>query len=156
MYNLFACILAGELRFFIQTPFYIQWGFRKNVLLLSTSGFSLKTQQKFAADPVIYIPDETIYVSENGLAEIRAVVYSSSDSITVAWYHEGLRINAATDTRYSVSAQGLTVHILTVTRVETALLGRYEAVVTAGGKNRSDTVQLAFFGEKRHPVRSRS
>jgi hypothetical protein len=98
---------------------------------------------------VIYISDETIYVTANGPAEIRAAVYSSSDSsFTVAWYHEGLRINAATDTRYSVSAQGLTVHILTVTRVETALLGRYEAVVTAGGRNRSDTVQLAFFGEK--------
>ena len=102
----------------------------------------------FAADPVIYIPDESIYAPENSRTQIRATVYSSDlNSLTVLWYHEGTLIDTASNPRYSVSAEGMSLHILNIARVEVALLGRYMAVVTVGNMNRTDVVQLAFPGK---------
>ena len=102
----------------------------------------------FAADPVIYIPDETIYAPENSGTQIRATVYSSDlNSLTVLWYHESTLIDTISDPRYSVSAEGMNLHILNIARVELAVLGRYMAVVTAGNMNRTDVVQLAFPGK---------
>ena len=75
--------------------------------------------------------------------------------MAIAWYHEGSLINPATDSRYSVSQEeGL--YTLTVIRVVTGLLGRYVAVVTAGGRNSNDSVRLAFPGEKQCAVVARA
>lgn len=100
------------------------------------------------ADPVIYIPEETIYAPENSRVQIRATVYSSDlNSLVVTWYHEGNLIDIASNSRYFLNTEGrMNLHVLVITRVEMALLGRYKAVVTAGNRNHTDIVQLAFPG----------
>jgi hypothetical protein len=68
----------------------------------------------------------------------------------VAWYHEGRFIDVTSDTRYTVISQGFYLYIstLTITRLEAALLGRYDVMLTVGNVNHSDTVQLEFASEK--------
>ena len=65
----------------------------------------------------------------------------------VAWNHDGSLINTDRDSRYSVNIQEMNLYILNIPRVEVAVLGMYQAVVTAGNSDHSDTVLLAFPGK---------
>jgi hypothetical protein len=99
---------------------------------------------------MISIPEEIIFVPNNGLAEIRASVRSSSPT-SLLWYHQGRLINATvenTDPRFFFNVQGMSTYVLTITRFEADLLGKYEAVVSARGMRRSDSVELALACEK--------
>ena len=99
------------------------------------------------ADPAVFITEEIVFAAENSSAEISATVFTSDlNSLVIEWYHEGTLIDAASDPRYSVSAEGMSLHILNIARVEAALLGRYQVVVSTGDRNQSDAVELAFPG----------
>jgi len=100
-----------------------------------------------AADPVVFITEEIIYALEGSAVEIRAAVSSSDlNSLVVEWYHEGSLINVASDSRYSLRTEGMGLRILSIASVGTDTLGRYEAVITIGNRNQTDTVLLAFPG----------
>ncbi len=77
---------------------------------------------------------------------IRATVYNSDlNSLVIEWYYEGSLITTS-DPGYSVSAEGMSLHTLSIASVGVDTLGTYQAVVTVGDRNHSDTVRLALTG----------
>jgi hypothetical protein len=100
-----------------------------------------------AADPDVSINEDIIYATINSSANISAVVLSLDIQNTIIqWFHEGSLIDTAGDPLYTVSTQG-SLYTLTIARVEAALQGNYEVVVTNGNKNQNDSVLLAFPGK---------
>ena len=102
----------------------------------------------YAADPAVFIADETIYTAAGRSVNISATVYSSAQNgPAVEWRHEDSPINTTNDTHYSETTMGTSVYILTITNITVDVLGRYTAVVTVGEDTQSDSVQLAFPGK---------
>ena len=102
----------------------------------------------YAADPAVFIADETIYTAAGRSVNISATVYSSTQNgPAVEWRHEDSPINTTNDTHYSETTMGTSVYILTITNITVDVLGRYTAVVTVGEDTQSDSVQLAFPGK---------
>ena len=80
-------------------------------------------------------------------AEIRATVFSSNlNGLVLRWFYEGSLLDPDSNPRYSLSMEGSSLYVLTVASVGADTLGRYQAMITVGGRNKSDTVQLALPG----------
>ena len=101
----------------------------------------------YAADPAVFIDDETVYTAAGSSAQISATVYSSTQNgLVVEWRHEDSPISTTNDPHYSQTTMGTSVYILTITNVTVDVLGSYTAVVTVGEDTQSYSVQLAFHG----------
>ena len=97
-------------------------------------------------DPAIFIAEETLYAARGSTKQITAIVYSSGGSASqVDWYFQGMRLDPTSNPRYSVE-ENEDVHSLSVMNVDSDVLGQYSAVVTANGRNATDTVQLSLPG----------
>ena len=73
------------------------------------------------------------------------VLVSSPESAIVAWYHQGIPIDVASDTRYTTTTDG-NVYRLEVNSVSESEVGLYRIVVTLDGRSANDTIMLGFPG----------
>ena len=103
----------------------------------------------YIVDPALHITEDVLYIRMGKSAEIRALVYSSSpNNLVITWHHNGIRINPTTDPRYSLSMEGMGIHVLTIRSVAVNTLGTYRAVATVEDRNQDDSILIGHQGKK--------